>query len=71
MAKTDWLKGLAGFGEGFVKTLQSERERKQKELEFNQEMSYRTRQMNLMNQVYIQRQELDQQQFGLKQEVLI
>jgi len=57
----DFLKAVGGFGEGFIKTLQSERERKQKEIEFNQEMSYKTRQQNLMNQVYL-RDDIRQQQ---------
>ena len=51
----DLLNAVGSFGEGFIKTLQSERERKQKELEFNQEMSFRTRQQNLMS-IYQQKQ---------------
>ena len=62
MAINKFERDLGSFGEHFVKTLQSERERKQKELQFQQEMSYRTRQMNLMNQVYQDRQTLDEQQ---------
>lgn len=46
---TDFLKGIGGFGEGFIKTLQYERERKQKEYEFNQKMAFETRQMNLLD----------------------
>ena len=71
MAKNDWIKGIAGFGEGFVKTLQSERERKQKELEFNQEMSYKTRQQNLMSTYYqaqIKNMEFDNQLAKVKEE---
>ena len=32
------LNALGSFGEGFISTLKSERERKQKELEFQQKM---------------------------------
>ena len=56
---SDFGKFIGGFGESFLKTLQSERERMRKEQEFNQEMSFRTRQMNLMNSIYQQRQDLD------------
>jgi len=49
MAKYDAGNFIGGFGEGFLKTLQSERERKQKEQEFNQKMAFETRQMNLLD----------------------
>lgn len=63
---TDFLKGIGGFGEGFIKTLQSERERKQKELEFNQKMSFEMRQMNLLDAYRQKALEQDQLQFGQK-----
>jgi len=71
MSKNKFLKDLSSFGEGFVKTLQSERERKQKELEFNQEMSYKTRQQNLMSTYYqaqIKNMEFDNQLAKVKEE---
>jgi len=55
MAKYDAGNFIGGFGEGFLKTLQSERERKQKEQEFNQKMAFETRQMNLLD-AYRQKQ---------------
>lgn len=55
MAKNELLSGLASFGEGFIKTLQAERERKRQEEEFNRKMAFETRQMNLLN-LYRQKQ---------------
>lgn len=48
MAK-DLINALGSFGEGFIKTLQSERERKLQEQQFNQKMAFEMRQMNLMD----------------------
>ena len=48
----DVAAGIGGFGEGFVKTLQAERKRKDEEKQFNQEMSYKTRQQDLMSTYY-------------------
>jgi len=61
MPKNDFWKGVAGFGEGFLTTLQSERDRKRNELEFNQKMGLEDRQMRLMDKVR-------QQDFLLRQQ---
>lgn len=60
------LNFLSGFGEGFLKTLQSERERKQKEQEFNQRMAFETRQMNLLDAYRNAQLQQDQSQFQTK-----
>ena len=65
MAKNEFWEGVGGFGEGFVKTLQSERERKRKEDQFNQDMAYRTRQQNLL--MNIRQKEFD---YGVQQDRL-
>lgn len=65
---SDVGKFIGGFGESFVKTLQTERERAQRQQQFNQEMAFKTRQMNLMNSIYQQRQDLDVKQFEYKRD---
>ena len=58
---SDLGKFIGGFGEGFVKTLESERKRKKEEDQFNQDMAFKYRQQNLMNNIYQQRQDLDKE----------
>ena len=53
----DVAAGIGGFGEGFVKTLQAERKRKDEEKQFNQEMSYKIRQQKMMSDIYTQQRE--------------
>jgi len=53
---SDLGKFIGGFGEGFVKTLESERKRKKEEDQFNQDMAFKYRQQNLMN-IHYQQQE--------------
>ena len=53
---SDFGKFIGGFGESFVKTLESDRKRRKEENEFNQQMAYKYRQQNLMN-IHYQEQE--------------
>ena len=59
---SDLGKFIGGFGEQFVKTLESDRKRKKEEDQFNQDMAYKYRQQNLMMGLYQQRQDLDREQ---------
>ena len=54
---SDLGKFIGGFGEQFVKTLESERKRKKEENEFNQDMAYKYRQQNLMMNIYQQQED--------------
>ena len=53
----DVVAGIGSFGEGFIKTLQAERKRKDEEKQFNQEMSYKIRQQKMMSDIYTQQRE--------------
>lgn len=62
----DLVKGLGGFGEGFLKTLQYERERARRDQEFNQNMAFQVRQMNLLDTYRNASLQQDQSQFQQK-----
>ena len=75
MAKYDTGSFIGGFGESFLKAIQSERDRKQKEQEFQQKMGLENRQLKLIdlyrNNALAQNQSqfetktgIDQAQFG-------
>lgn len=67
----NFLNAAGSFGEGFLSTLQSERDRKQKELEFQQRMDFENRQLRLLdiyrNNSLIQDQTQFQQKLGQDQ----
>lgn len=63
------VQGIAGFGEGFLETLASERERKQKELEFQQKMGLETRQMELLNNINLMQEKRLQRSEGREQDI--
>ena len=64
----DLINAVGSFGEGFLTTLQSERDRKRNELEFNQRMGLEDRRMRLIDKVRQQDFLYNQQQDKLQAE---